>query len=405
MPGYGARYWAERTPASKRPKYPVCRGELTTDVAVIGGGLTGAIAACVLARGGLDVILVEADRVASAGTAAGSGAVVPQPSASFAATSAEVGVRAARTAWKETRTSALEFASALKRLGIRCDAEPVPLVINAPDRDVAAALRKEQAARKAGGIATAWQTPTAIAGVIGTDTAGALKLVESITIDPVRATLGFLRAAEQAGARIFEKSAVKRTRFTRTSATVVLADAVIETRGVYVATGRPGALFPQLRRHVREFEAYAVVTEPLTGPMKRQTGERTVVLTEAPETSYWLRWMKDDRALVVGAPGPMVSPRLRDKVLVQRTGQLMYELSLRYPVISGLPAKWSWTLPVATTMDGLPWIGPHRNHPFHFFALALGLNGDAFAWFAAKAALRHFTDAARREDDVFAFTR
>jgi glycine/D-amino acid oxidase-like deaminating enzyme len=405
MPGYGARYWAERTPASKRPKYPSCRGELTADVVVIGGGLTGAIAACVLARGGLDVVVVEADRVASGGTATGPGVVVPQPAPSFAATSAALGLRNARTAWKETRSAALELASALKRLGIRGDAAPAPLVVNAPTRDVAAALRREQAARKAAGLATPWQTPAALAGLIGADTAGGFKLTETTALDPVRATLGFLRAAEAAGARIFEKSPVKRTRFTRTSATVVLADASIATAGIYVATARPGALFSQLRRHVREFDAYAVVTEPLTAPMKRESGRRTTVLTEAPETSHWLRWLKDDRAMFVGAPGPSVAPRLQDKVLVQRTGQLMYELSLRYPVISGLPARWSWTVPVTTTTDGLPWIGPHRNHPFHFFALALGLHGEAFAWFAAKAALRHFTDAARREDAAFAFTR
>ena len=89
----------------------------------------------------------------------------------------------------------------------------------------------------------------------------------------------------------------------------------------------------------------------------------------------------------------------------QRTGQLMYELSLRYPAISGLPAKWSWPLSVATTVDGLPWIGPHRNYPFHFFAIAFGSHGEALAWFAAKAALRHFTGNVRREDAVFGFAR
>jgi glycine/D-amino acid oxidase-like deaminating enzyme len=343
--------------------------------------------------------------VAAGSTATGFGAVVPQPAASFAATNAALGLRAARTAWKETRSGALEFTSALKRLGIRCDAASAPLVINAPDRDVAAALRREQAARKAAGLATAWQTPAALEPVIGTESAGGLKLNESIEIDPVRAALGFLRAAERAGARIFEKAPVKRTRFTRTSASVVLADAVIQTRGIYVATARPGVLFSQLRRHVREFEAYAVVTEPLTAPMRREAGRRTTILTEAPEASHWLRWLKDDRAMFVGAPGPVAGPRLQDKVLVQRTGQLMYELSLRYPVISGLPARWSWSAPVVTTMDGLPWIGPHRNHPFHFFALALGMHGPALAWFAAKSALRHFTGTTRREDAVFEFTR
>jgi glycine/D-amino acid oxidase-like deaminating enzyme len=92
-----------------------------------------------------------------------------------------------------------------------------------------------------------------------------------------------------------------------------------------------------------------------------------------------------------------------DRVLVQRTGQLMYELSLRYPVISGLPARWSWVTRLVTTADGLPWIGPHRNYPFHFFALALGWHGEALGWFAAKAALRHFTGDVRKTDEVFGF--
>jgi glycine/D-amino acid oxidase-like deaminating enzyme len=83
----------------------------------------------------------------------------------------------------------------------------------------------------------------------------------------------------------------------------------------------------------------------------------------------------------------------------------MYELSVRYPEISGLPARWSWDVEVVTTPDGLPWIGPHRNYPFHFFAMAFGWHGDGLAWPAARAALRYFTGAARREDDVLGFAR
>lgn len=405
MPGYGARYWAEKNPGSKRPKYPVCRGALTADVVVIGGGLTGAVAASVLARGGLDVILLEAGRVASAETAAAMGAVMPQPSPSFVETAAAIGLAAARTAWKETRTAALEYASALKRLDRRADVTPAPLIFHAATPDAAARLTKEHSARKAAGLAAPWLRPAALEAEIGTSTAGGLRLAEAATIDPVRTAIGFLKAAEEAGARVFEKSPVKRTRFTRTSATVVLADAAIATRGIYVATGRPGSLFPQLRRHVREFEAYTVVTEPLTAAMRRETGSRATLIGEAGVDAHWLRWLKDERALFSGAPGPVVAPRRRDAVLVQRTGQLMYELSLRYPVMSGLPAKWSWSVPVVTTTDGLPWIGPHRNHPFHYFALALGWHGEAMAWFAARAALRYFTDSSRREDAVFGFTR
>lgn len=405
MPGYGARYWSERTPASKRRKYGVCRGELRADVVVIGGGLTGAMAAAVLARGGLDVVLLEADRIASAGTAAGLGAVVPQPTRPFRETVEAIGLRAARAAWTETRSSALDLAAALKRLNVRCDAAPAPFILNARTSSAAEQLRREQAARKGAGLAAPSMTRAALDDAIATDTGGAIRLVEGATIDPVRAALGLVRAAEDAGARIFEQSPVRRTRFDRTSAEVVLADGVIQTGGIYVATGGPGALFSQLRRHVRELDAVAVVTEPLVGAMKRETGTRTNILGELDEDARWLRWLKDDRAMFAGAAGPPIPPRLLDRTLVQRTGQLMYELSLRYPVISGLPARFSWPMRIVTTADGLPWIGGHRNYPFHFFAMALGWHGEAFAWFAAKAALRHFTGDARKSDDVFGFLR
>ena len=46
--------------------------------------------------------------------------------------------------------------------------------------------------------------------------------------------------------------------------------------------------------------------------------------------------------LFAGADQPPVPPRARDKMLVQRSGQLMYELSTLYPAISGAMPEWAW---------------------------------------------------------------
>lgn len=405
MPGYGARYWAELTPASKRPKYASLRGDHRADVVVIGGGLTGAMAAYVMAKGGLDVVLVEADRIAAGGTSAGLGAIVSQPDLTFRTSADAIGLRAARTVWKETRSSALDLASTLRKLRVKCDARPSPLLINALTPEDAKELRRDQTARKAAGIAAPWLSAAATEVAIGTDTGGSIKLAESLTFDPVRAALGFVRAAERAGARVFERSPVTRTRFDRAAADVVLANGVIHARGVYVATAGPGALFRSLRRHVRDLDACTVVTEPLTAEMRRETGRRENLLVEFADDVHWLRWLPQDRAMFSGGLGATITPRLLEKTLVQRTGQLMYELSLRYPVISGLPARWSWSTRIVTTTDGLPWIGPHRNYPFHFFGMAFGWQSEALGWFAARAALRYFKDAAKKEDAVFSFTR
>jgi glycine/D-amino acid oxidase-like deaminating enzyme len=102
----------------------------------------------------------------------------------------------------------------------------------------------------------------------------------------------------------------------------------------------------------------------------------------------------------VAAPLDSVEATLR-----QRTGQLMYELSLLYPAISGTQPEWSWSYSVDDTVDGLPYIGPHRNFPRHFFALGLGRHGVGTAWLASKLLLRHITGEPAKGDELFGFSR
>ena len=64
-----------------------------------------------------------------------------------------------------------------------------------------------------------------------------------------------------------------------------------------------------------------------------------------------------------------LNARARDAMLVQRTGQLMYELSTFYPEISGLQPAYGWECDYTATATACPIIGPHRNYPFHLFAL------------------------------------
>jgi glycine/D-amino acid oxidase-like deaminating enzyme len=139
--------------------------------------------------------------------------------------------------------------------------------------------------------------------------------------------------------------------------------------------------------------------------MRRETGKHRATFGEFSAEPHLWRWLPDDRILFAGAASKPVGPRLKDKALVQRTAQLMYELSVRYPVISGLRAQWGWDFPVVTAADTLPWIGPHRNYPFHFLALAYGWHGDGLIWTAAKAALRFAKGEPRAEDNALGFAR
>jgi glycine/D-amino acid oxidase-like deaminating enzyme len=403
MAAYGHSYWESKSKSA--PKGRGLKGAHTADVVVIGGGFTGCAAAYALANAGLDVILLEANRLASGSTERSIGAVMPVPDQSLTAIQKSAGKREARVAFAELPRAVSDLASTLKRLGVRCDFESLPLIVNAPFTNDAAQLQKEAAARKAIKLDAAWLSEAVARQTLVTETRGAMRLKDAAVLHPVKAALGFADAARKKGARIFEQATVKKTTFTRKDATVVLAGATITTRGVVVATGSPGPVFHQLNRHVRTTRGYVVVTEPLTAAMQKHVGARASLYTEFTESPRFVRWLPGNRALVSGLSGPELPAAQSADAVRQRANQLMYEFSLRYPEISGLPPAFGWDVPVVTTVDGLPWIGPHRNYPFHFFSVAFGWNGEAFGWLAAKAAVRFFSGQATKDDSALGFIR
>ena len=109
--------------------------------------------------------------------------------------------------------------------------------------------------------------------------------------------------------------------------------------------------------------------------------------------------------MVAGADAPAAPERQRSKIVVQRTGQLMYELSTLYPAISGIPPAYGWDARYARTSDGLPCIGPHRNFPRHLFAFGDASQSVTGAYLASRILLRHVLDEADPAGRLFEFTR
>lgn len=398
-------FWLDRIPKSRRPTRPPLAGTVDADVAIVGGGLTGCACAFAFVSAGVQVVVLEADAVGQQGAARSSGLLREDFEASFREAASAHGLAAARSMWQALRSASLDFAANLRRIDARCELDADDLLsLPAPGAEPAHELAREYRARRAAGLHLTWATPRAVSAAASLESGGAIRARAS-TLDPYRACLSIAAAAVRRGAAIHERSHVTRFRATRSGVEVTTGRGTVRARAVIVATPSPLPDLRALRRHLRPHASYSVVTAPMSAPMRRAVGPRTAVLSQEVDPPHLLRWLRGDRILFTGADQPEPPPRAHDRALVQRTGQLMYELSLLYPDVSGLPPAWAWNSSVYTTPDGLPFAGVHRNFPNHLFAMRGGHRGAGFAWLAARTLLRRFQDRPEKGDDLFGFAR
>ncbi len=403
-PRYGQSPWLDHVPKARRPTYPKLTAPFEIPVAIVGGGLTGCVTAYALAAAGIRTALFEADRIAGGATAQAAGLLLATPSVDYLTLEKAHGRRVARALWQDTRRAALDAQALLRRLKIRSNVHPADAIVVARNDAEAKGLRKEHAALRDAGIEGAWLSAKALSQATGLEGVGGLKTTGHASLDPYRTAHGLARAAAVRGAAVFERTPITAVHHGRSGVELTAGKLRLKAGTVLVATGSAAPLFKALSRHFIEAETYAVLTPPLGANVRRAGGTRKAIVIDRAEPAHRLCWTADDRILWAGADQPRIPDRLRNATLVQRTGQLMYELLVALPAISGVQPEYGWHAPWSRSVDELPFIGTHRNYPHHLFALGLGTNLAA-AFLASRILVRACQDSTDKSDEYFGFSR
>lgn len=396
-------FWSSTLPASRRPAYSKFRGTLQTDVAIVGGGAIGCAVAYAFAAAGVDVALFEAGRVAQNQAARATGIVLHDPEPSFHAIAAQHGIRDARHIYRTARRGSLEYVAALRRLRIECGLQIRDAVHLGSTPDGIARLEREYQARRDAGLEVAALKGSALFRRTGMS-GFALATHGNASVNPYKATLGLARAAAARGAKIFEQSPVARIRPLRKSVEIRTDGGIVTASRVVVASGFPTDDFKPLWRRFSRCDGYVVLTPELPASLRRDMTPDRLILRDTASPDHWSHWA-GNRVLFSGADQASLPARAKERALIQRTGQLMYELSVMRPAISGLMPEFAWDVEYSRTVDGVPYFGPHRNYPHHYFAFGGGPGGIGQSFTAARIILRHFLGKEEKGDEPFSFTR
>lgn len=396
--------WIDQVPASKRPSLPVFRGEIDAPLVIVGGGLSGVMTAYAAAVAGIKAVLLEAAAIGQGGSGRGPGILAGEAGSGLLEMQAGAGPRIARAQFDQVRRAVLDLTAAARRLEIKADIEAVDAIRIVPPGLPSAPLQRELKARRDAGLDGTWLKAAAVRKSAGVESDAGARLPSWAVCNPFRLVLGFAAAAQKRGARVYERTEVTRITFDRVKATVVTPHGRIVTPHVVHCTGEPTGLVTALKRHFHWEARSLVLTDVLPAAVRASLGLPRAIVCDTEAPPHVIRWTPDHRVLIGGADGPRPRPAQAASQQVQRTGQLMYELSRLYPEISGTMPAYGWSQPLAHSADGGLYVGPHRNFPHQLFAFGTA-HDPARAFLASRILLRHIQGTPTADDEHFGFAR
>jgi glycine/D-amino acid oxidase-like deaminating enzyme len=391
----GQSYWQSR-PMPRVPFRPL-RGDIKTDVLVVGAGVSGALVAEALSLNHR-VVIVDRRGPVLGSTPASTALVEYEIDTPLTLLGDQIGRDKAERAWRRSHLALHALAARTRDLGIRADlqwADNLYLTGNLLDAD---GLRQEGEARRRAGIETRFLPRRDLAERFGIGRPAALLAYDDFALDPRRLTAGYLNVAIDRGAKLF--APVDVTDVEAGPGGVVARTAggpVIRCKALVFATGYEMPHSVPQRRH-RVISTWAIATRR----QPRKLWPEDCFIWEAADPYLYLRSTPDGRVICGGEDEEFSDDEVRDALIPKKAAAIARKLGRLLPQLDTTP-EFAWAGAFGSTATGLPSIGAVPGMPNCHAVLGFGGNGITYARIAADVIAGALSGRPDPDADLYAF--
>ncbi len=353
--------------------YPVLAGEHRCDVAVVGAGFTGISTALHLAERGYDVAMIEANRIGWGASGRNGGQLID--GIVEVEKINEIGRKYGESAATTVRQIGIECRDVvldrIKKYGINCDLKFGFLDVALTQEDLdyfASQIERKRAMNYPHKMELV--TRDQMHKFIGSDAyIGGMVHRGNGHLHPLNLCIGEARAAEENGARIFEKSSVTRIHHgakprVETTEGVMHADKVVLAGNAYL-----GKAEPRLYGKIIPAGSYIIATEPLGDELANEILPQDMAVCDQRVGLDYYRLSADKRLLFGGLCN--YSGRHPKDI----TASIRPRMIKVFPQLENVRVDYEWGGYIAITIKRIPQMGRIQGNTYY----ATGYSGHGLA--------------------------
>jgi len=360
--------------------HPALGQDVSCEVVVIGGGLSGAMIGYYLAQAKVDTVLLDKRDIGLGSTSASTALVMYETDKSLTELRKMRGEEFARKSYTMCRKSVHKLEQLVRRLDLDCGLEKKTSLYLANTKKDASDLEEEYILRRKCGIRLDYLERSVIEKNFSLSKPAALHSYEAAQLDPYLLTHGLLNEAGQS-LRTFDRTEAVDFHLDNNGVTIFTDRGfTVKAKKVVFAAGFETMKFFDLKM-VKLKSTFAIATEPVkdfTG-----WGFDQCLIWETARPYLYMRTTEDRRIVVGGEDEDFVNPARRDRMIPAKARNLLNKLKRMFPSMD-LEIGYAWAGTFAETVDSLPYIGEPKGFRNIYLALCYGANGTNFALMAAE---------------------
>lgn len=392
----GEPVWVDGLPVQAR--FPPLERDLKVDVAVIGCGISGALAADAALQAGKSVAAFDRRGVALGSTAASTALLQFEIDQPLTTLTRRMGREKAVRAWWRSATAVEHLGARIADLGLRCGFRKRHAVYLPGNVLDVRGLKREAALRLKVGLRSRFIETEELHRLTGIEGEGAICSAGAAEVDPVALVRGLWRSALQRGAAIHAPCEITRIQPGRDEV-VLTADTGhrVQAKLAVLATGYELSKLVKLRGYrISSTWAFA------TAPQPDRLWPSRCLIWEAAAPYLYLRTTIDGRVIVGGEDEEFADEARRDRLLPRKIAALRRKLSALLPELNTQP-DFAWAGCFGESPYGLPAIGPLPGAERCFAVAGFGGNGITFSAIAAQLLHRTLLNLPDPDFTLFGF--